>query len=224
MAGTAENNAENVADELETQFITILFNEKELDNFFKLPSHIQQNYVKCFCKELFNFYTDNLNPSECLNPDCFDDSEDYNMVLYDRRYTHIHQLVYINNNKLIHTPPQEQSCNVNLPFCLICSLKYLNVKIAPNQDYIFSSMRNAKNKPFIKNEWLDDIELVLKYNNELPIFQIYNNPDDFILFMSRAYSFWRGVDHWRKNDWCKILKSCHQIAITKICPPQNTEK
>lgn len=219
MAGTAEMIAENNADEQKNKFIQLLFTENQLDNLFKLPPRIQQNYVSYFCKELINFYTDNLNPSECLNPDCFDDSEDYNMVLYDRRYTHIHQLVYINNNKIIHTPPQERSSIVNLPFCTICSLKYLNVQIAPKQDYIFSSMKNAKNKPFIKNEWLHDIELVLKDNKELPTFRMYNKSDDFILFMSRAYSFWQGVDHWRTNNWCLILKECHQNAINKICPP-----
>jgi hypothetical protein len=193
----------------------LLFNEQEFDRFNALEESRCFKYVERFCEVLLTEAPPSTHPhqepSECLNPDCFDVSEDYEMLLFNRRYTHIHQEVY-DNMSMFHISEQGTISNVKLPFCTICSLKYFNVKIAPRQDHIYSSITNANNRPLIDVEKLPSVQLVIRDINELPTLRLYRQPKDFVRFMSRAYAFWRGVDHWRSNDWCNVLEACHRSA------------
>lgn len=201
-----------------------LFSEQELERFISLQEDSRCKYVEHFCKFLLTEAPPSTHPlddgtldpdrepSECLNPDCFDDSEDYNKVLFGPRYTHIHQEVHANECPMLHTPAQGQMRAVELPYCTICSLKYFDVEIAPGQDHIYSSITNANNRPLINIDRLPTVQLALRDSKELPTLRLYRQPKDFVRFMSRAYAFWRGVDHWRSNDWCNVLEACHRSA------------
>lgn len=202
-----------------------LFREQELDHFIELQEDRRCKYVEQFCKVLLTEAPPSTHPLddgtldpdrepiECLNPDCFDDSEEYERLLFYPHYTHTHQEVHTNECPMIYTPAQGQMRAVELPMCTICGLKFFDVEIAPRQDHIYSHITNANNQPLIHVSFVPTLRLVLQDINELPTLRLYRQPKDFVRFMSRAYAFWRGVNHQqRSNDWCNLLEACHRSA------------